>query len=444
VPSTESGAPVLYERVAIPEPLLTTGEARGETHTFGGDIRMGDLDGDGRPEFVVYRAVDNMHDGGGAKPCFMGAFDMDGTLMWRHGDKGLQPQRPMSVIAHDLDQDGAAEVVCFWHDPTVDAEETTMADVVLQVRDGKTGEVLRQAAPPELTRLGGKGANAAHQRILAADFRGTGYPRDFLVKVDETYLAFTDQLDVLWTYETEWTEYTRCPAYIPAVGDIDGDGRDEVNAGYFLLDSDGAEMWKEQLGRNMDSVAIAPWDGGAIRAICSGFGHVMDAEGNKIVALGEDLVPHGQEVRVARFLEDDPHNQMVIRYKGHTPDVMVVNTAGEVVKRFAINPSPNNTGMEAVYWNGPGKPALLYNGGMLWDVDTETAVALPGLPEPKGGRMGWYHCIPADVCGDAREEVVLYNPWDRYVYVYSPAPVGASAFNGYTPGPRQYNVRLMD
>lgn len=52
--------------------------------------------------------------------------------------------------------------------------------------------------------------------------------------------------------------------------------------------------------------------------------------------------------------------------------------------------------------------------------------------------MGWYHCIPADVCGDNREEIVVYNPWDQFIYIYTPAPYKKEAFKGYQPAPRQY------
>ena len=102
-----------------------------------------------------------------------------------------------------------------------------------------------------------------------------------------------DELNVLWTHQTRWFEYANCPAYIPAVGDIDGDGRDELNAGYFVLDSDGTPLWERKLARNMDSVVIDEWDHGKSRAICSGGGYVVDAEGNAVLALGEELVPHG-------------------------------------------------------------------------------------------------------------------------------------------------------
>ena len=136
---------------------------------------------------------------------------------------------------------------------------------------------------------------------------------------------------------------------------------------------------------------------------------------------------------------------MILRWNGHRPDAMVVDTTGRVLTRFTLNDSPNNTGMETVYWDGPGKPAVLYNGGQLWNGDGTRRATLPGLPPPVGDRkMGWYHCIPANLCGDAREEVVIYNPWDHRVWIFTPEPPAPTAYRGYVAGPRQVNARLMD
>jgi hypothetical protein len=436
----QASLPILYRKVAVPPEATAPAEGGPRAGRYGGDVRIGDLTGDGRCDFVVYRSAD-----GGMKPCFLAAFDMEGRLLWKAGAGGGQPARPGPVAVHDIDADGCAEVICFFHDPRVACEPASLADAAIQVRDGRTGRILRRAAPKELTDRRGRGPNWVHQRILVANFRGRKRPRDFLVKLGDTLVAFSDELRVLWTYRIRWNEYSRCSAYIPAVGDIDGDGRDEVNGGYYLLDARGRALWARQLGRHMDSVAIEQWDGGRVRAICSGFGHVMAADGQVVLRLGERLVPHGQEVRVARFTAETPGKQMMIRYNGHRPDVMLVGNDGRVLRRFRLNSSPNETGMEAVQWFGRERPALLYNGGVLWRGTGEVFAELGGLPEPRGqAKMGWYHCIPADVCGDRREEVVVYNPWDRYVYVYTPAPLAEKAYRGYRPTARQYNARLMD
>ena len=440
----------LLHKIAVPEEFLVTRDGL----TFGGDVRVGDLDGDGRCDFVVYRCADGTNKGahaGGMKPCFLGAFDMDGKPLWSAGEGGGQPARPMSVAVHDFSGDGAAEVVCFWHKPDGDpAGWKSLADVVVQIRDGRTGSLLRQAAPKAITErtMKGGGPNWVHQRLLIANFRDTEHPRDFLVKLGDTYVALDDNLKVLWTYRTGWVQYSRCPAYIPSVGDLDGDGRDEVNGGYFVLDSDGSPLWEKRLARNMDSVRVAEWDDGRSRAICSGGGHVMDAAGNVILELGEKLVPHGQEVRVADFRSDRDGPEMAIRWNGHTPGVrVVISETGGQVAELKLNPSPTNVGMTPVLWNGPEEKALLFNGGWLWDLESGTGARLPSLPPAHGGkahRMAFYHCIPADVAGDERQEVITWDPTARHVYVYSPKPVSESAYTGYKPGPRQYNPRLMD
>lgn len=149
--------------------------------------------------------------------------------------------------------------------------------------------------------------------------------------------------------------------------------------------------------------------------------------------------------RVAHFDDAVPGPQMMIRYQGHQPEVMLVGVDGKVIRRFTLNDSPNHTGMEVVFWDGPDQAAYLYNGGVLWSGQGNAAHRFTELPTPFGSpRQGWYHCIPANLCGDAREEVVVYNPWDRFVYVYTPYPFVENSFSGYHPGPRQYNVRLVN
>ena len=49
------GSPILYKRVEIPPEFCVTGEEG----TYGGDIRMGDLEGNGRADFLVYWSVDD-------------------------------------------------------------------------------------------------------------------------------------------------------------------------------------------------------------------------------------------------------------------------------------------------------------------------------------------------------------------------------------------------
>ena len=64
----------LLKRIQIPQIYLNYSpptENISEKY-WGGDIRIGDLTGDGKVDFVVYKSI------GGMKPCFIGAFNING------------------------------------------------------------------------------------------------------------------------------------------------------------------------------------------------------------------------------------------------------------------------------------------------------------------------------------------------------------------------------
>ena len=114
----------LYKRVAIPDAFLNETDGK----AWGGDIRIGDLTGNGTVDLLVYKSL------GGIHPCFLGAFTLEGEPLWSLGDKHLEirdadatdtylttlsPDRPGPVAIYDIDADGKAEVICFWIDTDV-------------------------------------------------------------------------------------------------------------------------------------------------------------------------------------------------------------------------------------------------------------------------------------------------------------------------------------
>ena len=84
--------PVLYCHISIPQAFQTTITIEGQALTFGGDIRVGDLTGDGNLDFVIYRCDAQSE----LKPTFLGAFTMTGEILWQVGSGGSQPLRPAS------------------------------------------------------------------------------------------------------------------------------------------------------------------------------------------------------------------------------------------------------------------------------------------------------------------------------------------------------------
>ncbi|SVE61472.1 uncharacterized protein METZ01_LOCUS514326, partial [marine metagenome] len=197
-----------------------------------------------------------------------------------------------------------------------------MEDMDLLILDGKTGQVKRKANPDQLTGCSAyvNGdlhiSNYAHHRLMIANFSGNQYPQDFVVKLGNDIIAFNHQLEILWQYKNKWYQYPKHSAYIPAVGDLDGDGRDEVNGGHFGLDHDGTVIWERYLGDNMDAVLVEDWDGNpdnGKEAILSAGGQVLDASGFSLLELGLEVVPHGQEVRCGNIFPNPTGLDMVIR-----------------------------------------------------------------------------------------------------------------------------------
>ena len=450
-----SQAAHLYKRVAIPDVFLNETDGK----SWGGDIRIGDLTGDGTVDLLVYKSI------GGIHPCFIGAFTLEGEPLWSIGDKHLEirdtdakdthlttisPDRPGPVAIYDIDADGQAEVICFWIDTDVrEASKWDLSAIHLLILDGATGAIKRRAAPDALRQCNAYAEgerhipNYVHQRLMIANFSGNAQPQDFVVKVGVNVLAFNHEMEHLWQYTDEWFRYPKHSAYIPAVGDFNGDGLDEVNGGNFGLAADGSLLWNRYFGENTDSVLVTEWNDDK-RAILSGGGQIVDAEGTPIFSLGFEVVPHGQEIRCGKLLSDVSEDALVIRYNGHHPDLMVVDKNGEIQKRFRVDETPNNTGLEVIRWHGAAYPELIYSPAALYNSAGEKVVTFPELPPPTGGRMGWYHCFPADVCGDAREEVILYDPYSDAVYIYTPSPFQPDLFHGYQHTERQYNTRLMD
>ena len=454
----------LLKRIPIPQIYLNYSpptENISEKY-WGGDIRIGDLTGDGKVDFVVYKSI------GGMKPCFIGAFNINGEPLWQYGEKNLKilendskkliytesPSRPGPILVYDIDQDGRTEVICLFADQEllsgkISTNSLCASNLELLILDGETGKVKKKAQHKIINcsnaYIDGELhlPNYVHQRILAANFSGNENAQDFLLKIANNILAFNHNLELLWHYENKYYIYSKHASYIPAVGDLNKDGLDEVNGGHFGLNNKGEVIWEKNLGLHLDSVIIDQWDE-ENAAIISGGGQVLDKNGDHLLELGHKYIPHGQEVRFGKLSNHYKGKQLVFRYNGHTTQVMVVTQEGEILSRFDVDESPNNTGLEIINWDEK-YPGLIYSPVGLYNLFGEKIVFFPDLPDPTGGRMGWYHCLPINLYENDFEEIILYDPYSYEIFIYGSSQIDRDKeFFAYKHTPRQFNPRIMD
>jgi len=182
-------------------------------------LLLGDLDGDGRMELLFVQPDERQdvrhipHQVGA-----LTAFDLDGRLRWQAGRPsrragGPGSDYPAQIV--DFDGDGRLEVLC-------------VMDGRLLALDGRSGRVKAGLPLP---------APHAHDCIIPADLSGRGFSGEWLLKDRyRNVWAMDGSGRVLWHHEGN-------PGHYPWVYDFDGDGRDEVMAGYTLLDHDGRPLW---------------------------------------------------------------------------------------------------------------------------------------------------------------------------------------------------------
>ena len=186
----------------------------------GCSLRLGDTDGDGRMEIIL------------AKPAPVSdsrffpnqvaaitVYNVDGELLWQAGNPDTdfkEPDCELPIQIYDIDKDGKNEVIAVMNGS-------------LLILDGKNAEIKKQIPLPD-PNIGGT--------LLIADLEGTGYAQNIILKNKYSKLWALDvNLNTLWTFEGN-------VGLAPISYDINGDGKEEIIAGYNVLSSDGELLWK--------------------------------------------------------------------------------------------------------------------------------------------------------------------------------------------------------
>lgn len=416
-----------------------------------GDCSVGDVDGDGQYEIVLRWDPTNARDNsfrGYTGEVYLDCYKLDGTRLWRInlGKNIRAGAHYTQFMVYDLDGDGRSEVACKTapgtvdgagayvllegDDPQADYRTPTGDQVVgtimdgpeyLTVFDGETGAALSTVPYQpgrDITRKWGDNKANRSERYLACVACLDGvHPSLVMCRgyYTNAYLAAYDfdgtQLKLRWFHRSERKGKGLYGegAHSLSVADVDGDGRDEIIYGAAVLDHDGTVLHRTGLEHG-DALHVSDL--------------MPDRPGLEIFMIHEEA--GGADVRDARtgeilFREDDDKDtgrgvaaDIDPRYRGfefwslassniYSTDGFKVIARGRIPVNFRI------------YWDGDLCDELL-DGTRIskWIPEKnrcETYVDFREL-QPVSSCNGSKKTpsISADILGDWREEVIL---WDR-------------------------------
>jgi len=404
-----------------------------DVRDFGAETaRIGDLNGDGAPDLLFVQ-----NDYGTRAITCLTATTIYGNILWQRGEPSPEHgfiYGDLPVQIYDWDGDGRNEVLYVQqarytelYPDTGYAVERALryeGDAMMIVLDAATGEEKRRFPLPA----------PADDSILFADLTGSGRRRDLVVK-DRYWnmwgVAHSGR--VLWGWEGSVGHY-------PAIGDVDGDGCDEVFIGFALIDHDGHVLWRhDDGGHHQDAAAMMRLADGSWRLLFgNGGAHCLEADGG---TLWRQQLSEAQHVVPGRFRRDSELQVMVIdrgQRRGN-PDcpatLYLYDIDGrELWRREQPAGSWAAAGVR-IGWFGPGEPdaLLMYSRGLVtceWHGQEMLYRYVPGegeavfdgdgnqvetlameYPSAAGeeARHCGYYGLASDVWGDGREEVLFFG-----------------------------------
>lgn len=374
-----------------------------DTRSFGTDqnIRLGDLTQDGNKEILFVRSKKQ----GMGISCIT-AMNLEGEIIWQYGDtlsawNKFGDELPVQI--HDLDGDGKREVVF-------------VSDHRIHVLEGQSGKlILRKALPLKMET----------RSLQFGDYLGTGRDNCLLLSDNDIRLLLLDEkLQLLWGKELNLGS-------LPLVYDLDGDGFDEVLAGYSVFDHEGSLLLNSGafIGDRCNGVTVSELQQGDVRIPClvyaaGDWGIIyVDFEGR---VLKQNILGHVKYLSVADFDVERPGLEVLSSNGWGSDGLIHLSDASGTAKQIKTE----NSGVSRcvpVNWKGDGEEFFISNAdsvsGGLFNKAGELSVRLPTDGHPATSYQ------VADLTGDARDELLVWDNEELWIYTQNDNPRMGKTYN---------------
>lgn len=423
----------------------------GTAYTYtANDASVGDVDGDGEYEIILKwdPTILNHNSGGFSGDQIFDCYKLNGTRLWRInlGKNVNAGPHYNQFMVYDFDGDGKSEMILKTADGTIDGLGTVIGDAnvdhrnaygwvqqgpeFLTVFNGLTGAAMQtvayQPARANVADWGDNYGNRQDRFVSAVAYLDGARPSIIVGRgyYDKLMRAAYDwrngQLTLRWIFDSKDASNPANNAFSSqgnhqmTVGDVDGDGKDEIINGSSAINDDGKRLWTYGQGHG-DALHLSDMD--------------PDRPGQEI---WQCLESEGQYSPYGIRLNDAKTGKMIFG----------AVTTGDVGRALAADIDPSHRGYEmwsssgnlynvqdgqigtskptggsqavngAVWWDGDLGRELL-DGAILdkWNPATQSLNRLFTLyqaaPVSYNNDTKKNPCLTADILGDWREEIIL-------------------------------------
>lgn len=459
-------APVGYVDIKIQVPQVPVEDAsveggrresRWPLSYIANDASMADLDGDGQMEIVLKwdpsNSKDNSHSGF-TLPVMLDAYKLDGTRLWRInlGRNIRAGAHYTQFMVYDLDGDGCAEVVMKTGDGTTDGKGNVIGNPnadwrhvgvtgrrdekvgyiadgpeYLTIFNGITGEAIHTIdyvpARGDINSWGDNYANRSERYLACVAYLDGVHPsvvmcRGYYTRMTLAAFDFDGkQLRQRWLFDSNdvGRDYVGQGNHNLRVGDVDGDGKDEIIYGSCAIDDDGRGLYSTRMGHGdaMHLTAFLPNNDRLFVWDC----HENKRDGAELhdAATGEIICQFFSNSDVGRCMATDidpmnPGLEMWSLANG------ITNVKGEILADKVHGLSTNM----AVWWDGDLLRELLDRESVSkydWQQKAvRTIYRFEDCQFNNGTKSN--PCLQADVLGDWREEVLVRTRDSQHLRLY--------------------------